>query len=549
VRPALEPLVGDSREPLVILLGAVGLVLLIACANIANLLLARTLARQREMSVRAALGASRWRVLRQLLTESVLLAVLGGAAGMIVAGYALSFLLPIGGESIPRLAQAALDARVFAFSLGLALLASVVFGMAPALQASRIDLTSALNQRSRGDSQRHDRIRSALVVAQVALGLVLVSGAGLLMSSFLHLEKSDLGLKTDHLLTFWFSLPDQQYNPTQQLVFYDQLLQRVAAVPGVQSAAGVWPLPLGGDNATVTFNIEERPETPSNRPGARMAFTTPAYFSTARIPLLKGRTFTQYDDAKAPRVLVVNKAFADKYFPGENVIGKRITPGATGPGDSKETPHEIVGVVGNAKLFALDPEPQPIYYFPYKQLAWQSPVMMLRTTVDPHTLQATLRKQVSALDPLVPVFQMYTMEDLLSTQITAPRFQTSLLGCFAGIALLLTMVGLYGVIAYSVTRRINEIGIRIALGASRRDVLAMVLRKAALLIASGLLLGLAGSIAGDRLLTGMLHGVSALDPTVLALSTLIVILTGLMAAFIPARRAAAVQPMTALRHD
>jgi len=549
VRPALETLVGSSREPLLILLGAVGLVLLIACANIANLLLARTVAREREMSVRAALGASRSRVLRQLLTESVVLALLGGAAGTLVAQYALGVMLPIGGQSIPRLAQAGMDGRVFAFSLMLAVLTSIVFGIAPALQASRTDLTASLNERSRGSSKRHDRIRGALVIAQVALGLILVSGAGLLMASFLHLENGDLGLKPDHLLTFWFSLPDTQYNPTQQVVFYDQLLQRLRAVPGVQSAAGVWPLPLGGDNATVSFNIEERPEGPSNRPSARMAFATPGYFSTAGIPLRAGRLFNEHDDAQAPRVLIVNQAFADKYFHGENVIGKRITPGATGPGETKESLHEIVGVVDSAKLFALDAEPLPIYYFPYRQLVWQPPIMMVRTSVPPRTLESAVRRQVSALDPLVPVFQVSSMDDLLSAQVTQPRFHTLLLGCFAGIALLLTMVGLYGVMAYSVTRRTREIGVRIALGASREAVLSMVLKQALVLLAVGLVLGLVGSMAGGRLLRGMLYGVSSLDPRVLGLSGLVVALTGLLAAFLPARRAAAVEPITALRHE
>jgi predicted permease len=549
VQPALETLVGNSREALLILLGAVGMVLLIACANIANLLLARTVARDREMSVRAALGASRGRVLRQLLTESMLLAVLGGLAGTVVAEYALSVVLPIGGKSIPRLAQAGVDGRVFVFSLILVVLTSIVFGLAPAWQASRMDLTASLTERSRGSSQRHDRIRSALVIAQVALGLVLVSGAGLLMASFLHLQRGDLGLKTDHLLTFSFSLPDAQYNPTRQVLFYDQLLDRVRVLPGVQSAAGVWPLPLGGDSATVTFNIEERPEGPSNRPGARMAFATPGYFSTAGIPLLGGRLFNQHDDADAPRVLIVNKAFAEKYFPGENVIGKRITPGATGPGDSKESVHEIVGVVGSAKLSALDVEPKPIYYFPFRQLVWMPPPMMVRTSVPPRTLASAVREQVSALDPLVPVFQVRTMDELLSAQVSEQRFQTLLLGCFAGIALLLTTVGLYGVMAYSVTRRTREIGVRIALGASREAVLSMVLRQALRLLVAGLVLGLAGSLAGDRLLRGMLYGVSALDPRVLGLAGLIVALTGLLAAYLPARRAAGVQPMTALRHE
>ncbi|MGO9272221.1 MAG: ABC transporter permease [Terriglobia bacterium] len=515
VGPALETLVGESRTPLLILLGAVGLVLLIACANTANLLLARTASREHEIAVRSAVGASRGRVIRQLLTESLLLAVLGGVAGTVLAEYALQIVLPLGGQSIPRLAQARIDGRVLGFSLLLAFITSVLFGVTPALQASQIDLAGSLKEQSRGSTNRHDRVRGALVIAQVTLGLVLVTGAGLLMASLLHLERGDLGFEADHLLTYWFSLPEPQYNTPQEVAFYDQLLERMRALPGVQSAAGVWPLPMGGDNATVSFNIEERPAGPSSRPTARMAFATPSYFATAGIPLLKGRFFSEHDDEKAPPALIVNKAFADQFFPGEDVIGKRITPGATGPGQKDESLHEIVGVVGSAKLFALDAEPEPIYYFPYKQLAWMPPVVMLRTAVPPRTLEAAIHGQMAALDPLVPVFQVRTMDELLSTQVTEPRFHTLLLGCFAGIALLLTMVGLYGVMAYSVTRRTREIGIRIALGAGRSAVLSMVLKQALTLVLIGLLLGLAGSWAGGELLRSMLYGVKPLDPTVL----------------------------------
>jgi putative ABC transport system permease protein len=549
VTPAIETLVGESRTPLLILLGAVGLVLLIACANTANLLLARTTSREHEIAVRSAVGASRGRVIRQLLTESLLLAVLGGVAGTVLAEYALQIVLPLGGQSIPRLAQAGIDGRVLGFSLLLAFITSVLFGMAPALQASKIDLTSSLKEQSRGSTNRHDRVRGALVVAQVTLGLVLVTGAGLLMASLLHLKRGDLGLKADHLLTYRLSLPEPQYNAAQELAFYDQLLERMRTLPGVQSAAGVWPLPLGGDNYTVSFNIEERPAGPSSRPSARMAFATPGYFSTAGIPLLKGRFFTEHDDEKAPAVLVVNKAFADRFFPGEDVIGKRITPGATGPGQKDESIHEIVGVVGSAKLFALDAEPKPIYYFPYKQLAWMPPAMMLRTAVPPRTLESAIRGQMATLDPLVPVFQVRTMDELLSTQVTEPRFHTLLLGCFAGIALLLTMVGLYGVLAYSVTRRTREIGLRIALGAGRSTVLSMVLKQALTLVLVGLLLGLAGSWAGGELLRSMLYGVRPLDPTVLAIACCLIGLTGTFAAYLPARRAMKVDPMVALRHE
>jgi putative ABC transport system permease protein len=549
VIPALETLVGDSRTPLLILLGAVGLVLLIACANIANLLLARTTAREHEMAVRAAMGASGFRVVRQLLTESLLLAILGGTAGVVVAEYALRLVLPLGGRGIPRLAQAGIDGRVLAFSLLLAFLASLLFGMAPALQASKIDLTGSLKEQTRGGTDRHDRLRGALVVAQVMLGLVLVSGAGLLMASFLHLQKGDLGLRPDHLLTYKFSLPEPQYSTPQEVAFYDQLLERMRALPGVQSVAGVWPLPLGGDNATVTFNIEERPAPQPSRPSARMAFATPDYIRTAGIPLLKGRFFTERDDDKAPLVLVVNKAFADKYFPGEDVIGKRLMPGASGPGQKDDLMREIVGVVGSAKLFALDIEPKPIYYFPYKQLAWMPPVVMLRTAVPPRTLESALRGQMAALDPLVPVFQVRTMDELLSTQVAEPRFHTLLLGCFAGIALLLTMVGLYGVVAYSVTRRTREIGVRIAFGAARSTVLFMVIKQALVLVLIGLVLGLAGALAGGMLLRSMLYGVTPLDPAVLATACCLIGLTGVLAAYLPARRATKIEPMVALRYE
>jgi len=549
VRPELETLVGESRTPLLILLGAVGLVLLIACANIANLLLARTASREQEMAVRAAMGASRARVVRQLLTESLLLAMLGGAAGTVLAQYALGVVLPLGGQGIPRLAQASIDGRVLGFSLLLAFLTSVFFGLAPALHASRVDLASSLKEGSRLSTSKHDRIRGALVIAQVTLGLVLVTGAALLMASFLRLERSDLGLKPDHLLTFWFSLPESQYNTPQQLAFYDQMLLRMRALPGVESVAGVWPLPLGGDNATVSFNIEERPAGPANRPNARMAFATPGYFSTAGIPLLRGRFFNEHDDLKAPRVLIVNKAFADKFFPGEDVIGKRITPGTTAPGEKEDTVREIVGVVGSAKLYAMDAGPQPIYYFPYRQLLWEPPHVMLRTTVPPRTLESAVRQQMATLDPLVPVFQIRTMDELLSTQVTEPRFHTLLLGCFAGIALLLTMVGLYGVMAYSVARRTRELGVRIALGASRSTVLSMVLKQALVLLTAGLALGLATSLVADRLLQSMLFGLSSVNPAILGLSGLLVALTGLLAAYLPARRAAKVDPMVALRYE
>ncbi len=549
VVPALQTLVGDSSQALLILLGAVGMVLLIACANIANLLLARATSREHEIALRTALGASRGRVLRQLLIESLLLALLGGVAGIVLAEWALQLLLPLGGQSIPRLAQATIDSRVLGFSLLLTFATSLLFGMAPSLQALQIDLTGSLKQQGRGAMDRHNRMRGALAIAQVTLGIVLVTGAGLLMASFLRLRASDLGLKPGHLLTFRFSLPESQYTTRQQVAFCDQLLERMRELPGVQSAAGVWPLPLGGDDATVTFNIEERPSPQPSRPSARMAFATPDYFRTADIPLIEGRFFTEHDDEEAPPVLIVNKAFADRFFPGEDAIGKRIAPGATRPGQKGESMYEIVGVVGSAKLYALDAEPKPIYYFPYKQLAWMPPVVMLRTSVPPQTLESAIRNRMAALDPLVPVFQVRTMDELLSTQVTEPRFRTLLLSCFAGIALLLTMVGLYGVMSYAVAQRTREFGIRMALGARREDVLRQVLWNGTRLAAAGIVAGVLGSLALTRLLKSMLFGIRPTDPLTLASAAGVLAAAALLACYIPARRATKVDPMVALRYE
>jgi putative ABC transport system permease protein len=548
VQPALEVLAGVLRTPLLILLGAVGLVLLIACANIANLLLARTANRRLEIAVRAALGAGRGRVVRQLLTESLLLAILGGAAGTLLAKFALDAVVPLGAQ-IPRLAQAGIDGRVLGFSLLLTFFTTLIFGLAPALHASKVDFASSLKAGSGRGTPQHGRLKGALVIAQVTLGSILVTAAGLLMVSFVNLERSDLGLKPDHLLTFWMSLPETEFDTAQQVAFCDRLLERLRSLPGVASAAGVWPLPLGGDDAVITFNIEERPAAPSEWPQARIAFATPDYFRTAGIPLLRGRVFNDYDNASAPRVLVVNEAFADKFFPGEDVIGKRITPSANYTGEKGLPIREIVGVVGSAKLFATEAEPKPTYYFPYKQLPWQPPVIMLRTTVPPRVMASAVQKQMAVLDPLVPIFQVRTVEELVSGQVTAPRGLSVLLGCFAGLALLLSMVGLYGVMAYSVTRRTREIGLRLALGASRSAVLVMVLKRALMLVGSGLALGLAGSLAVDRLLQSVLFGMTALDPKVLVLSGLLVALTGLLAAYLPARRAARVEPTVALRYE
>jgi putative ABC transport system permease protein len=548
VQPELDKLVGGTRRPLLILLGAVGLLLLIACANIASLLLARVSAREREIAVRTALGAGRGRVVRQLFTECLLLSLGGSAAGVLVSLVALRALVPLAATGIPRLTHAGIDWHVLAFTAVLAATTSVIFGIVPARQTGNVELVASLKEGSRGSSSSNERLRGALVVAQIMLSLILVTGAALLMASFFSLENSNLGMRTDHLLTFRFSLPETLYNETRQVNFYDRFLQHLRSVPGVKSAAGIWPLPLGGDAATIAFDIQERPARASSWPVANMAIVTPTYFATAGVPLLEGRAFTDRDSAKAPPVVIINKAFATKYFSGEDPLGKGIEPGATtGAGGARV--HEIVGVVGNTKLSVLSARSTPIYYLPYKQLPWMPPPVIVRTAVPPRSIESTVRREMAALDPQVPLYEVRTMDDLLSLGVVTPRFHALLLGSFAAVAVLLTMVGLYGVMAYSVVRRTREIGVRVALGASQSAILSTVLKRAMTLIIIGMTLGTGGALAANQLLRSMLFGVAPLDPAIFSLAGLLVAATGLLATLIPARRATRVDPMTALRHE
>jgi len=548
IQPELEWLLGDTSKALWILMGAVGLVLLIACGNIANLLLARTAEREREFAVRAAIGASRHRVIRQLLTESLLLALVGSITGVLLAMACMHLVLPFGGDSIPRVRQAGIDGRVLVFSIVLALFTSVLFSLAPALQLAKVELVSSLKEGTRSIARGHDRLRSALVIGQIALGLVLLSGAGMLTASFLYLQNRDPGFKPDHLLTFSLSLPEAPYSRTKQVDFYDRLFERLSRLPGVQSAAGGGPLPLSGSQMSVSFNIPERPSAPANRPHSDMAIVTPGYFRTLGIPLLHGRHFTQRDDAKSAQVVIVNKAFADKFFPGEDVIGRRIEPGATADGNGTKI-REIVGVVGNAKQSAIGVDFEPIYYFPYKQLPWFIESLALRTSVSSLSLESAVRAEVTSLDKQVPISGIRTMEDVRSESIAQPRFLMLLLGSFAGIGLLLTVVGLYGVMTYSVMKRTREIGVRIAVGADRMKVLTLVLKQAMMLVGAGILIGLAGAPAGGQLLRNMLYGVAPGDPLLMAIACIVITATGGIATYLPARRAASTDPMQALRAE
>jgi putative ABC transport system permease protein len=548
VRPELEKLVGDTRKPLLVLLAAVGLVLLIACANVANLLLARTADREREFALRAAIGAGRGRMVRQLVTESLALALAGCAAGVLFAGAILTWVLPLAGNSIPRIQQAAIDGRVLGFSIGLAVCTSVLFSLAPVLRVARGEFSGPLKEGSRGATDRSDGLRSGLVVAQIALGLVLLSSAGLLAASFVHLMRRDLGFRPERLLAFSVSLANAEYPRPRQLEFHARLLEALDSLPDAVSAALAMPLPLTGSSMTVSFNIQERPAPPHERPSSDMAIVSPGYFRTIGVPLLQGREFTERDDDRAPPVLIVNRAFADKFFPGENALGKQIEPGATS--DARGTRmREIVGVVGNAKQSPLRPEAEPIYYFPYRQLPWCCPPVVVRTAADPLRIEPAVRSVIASLDKQLPVYEVRTLESILSTGVAVPRFLLFLLGSFAVIALLLTAVGLYGVMAYSVARRTRELGVRIAMGASSREILGMVLKKAMLLVLVGIGIGLGGVLAAGRLVRGMLFVVGAGNPALPAAACCVVALTAALAAYLPARRAASTDPMQALRSE
>jgi predicted permease len=549
VRTALAALIGDTRPALLIVSGAVLLVLLIACGNIANLMLARMRERQREIAMRSALGAGRHRIVRQLLVESLALSLFGGLAGCGLAFLSTPAVLKLIGDSVPRAANAGVDLRVLLFSVLLALASGLIFGIVPAVVSSRTNLVSTLKEGGRSETAGRDWLRSSLIVSQVALGLLLTAGAGLLISSFANLQHAKEGFNPDKLLTLFFETPDSRYRTTRPQ-FYREYFDKVRAIPGVQSAAGVMILPMTNDGADVTFENPEHPTPKGNQPAADVTPISSQFFDTMQIPLLEGRDFTERDDASAPQVLIVNQAFANRYFPGEQVLGKKLKPGA-GNGKPGGPPwREIVGVVGDIRLSMTQREMRPAMYLPASQLdTWCCMYSVVRSNVDPISLTQTMRQIVASMDREIPLTNVHTMRELMSTGLSQPRFTMILLGTFAGLAITLTIVGLYGVMTYSVTRRTREIGVRMALGAQRRIVLAMVLRDAAVLLGWGILVGVAAVLASASMLQSMLYGTGSRDPGVLTLVCLGVALAGLAAAYIPAFRAARVDPMVALRYE
>ncbi len=550
VTTQLEQLVGNSRPGLIVLVISVAVVLLIACVNVANLLLVRASKRSREIAVRAALGAKRIRVVRQMLTESLVLGLGGALLGIPLAMWALRLFISLN-TNMRRIHGADLDGTVMAFTAGIAVLTSVIFGLAPALRASSPNLTEFMKEgRGTTSGSAHQRLRGALVVAETTLGLTLLVAAGLLLRSFYRILSVDPGMNPHSVLTLTFDLPEKKYPERQQIQFYTQLLQRLGNVPGVVSAAAVTPLPMSGNGAIITFQIEGRPVPRSEEPSADIKVTTPNYFHTMNIPLLSGRDFTEHDDEKAPGVVIVNQAFAQRFFPNENVLGKHITPGAANSG--KPQPREIIGVAANVKGRRLDVQDLPEYYIPDTQLNFGSMTVCLRTNVEPHSITSAVRNVVSSMDPDLPLYDIKTMDEYLSATLSTPRFQAMLLEAFAGLALLLTGIGLYGVIAYAVAQRTHEIGVRITLGATRGSVVQMVLKSGLKLTAIGIVLGVALSLIVARLATSFSSLLFGIKPTDIATFTAVVGIiaaVSLLACYIPAYRASKVDPMIALRYE
>jgi putative ABC transport system permease protein len=549
VETVLQSLLGNTSTLLMVVLGAVALVLLIACGNIANLLLARMRERQREIAMRCALGAGRRRIVRQLLAESLMQGVAGGLLGCALAFVATPAALRLIGDSVPRAADAGVNLPVLGFALAVSLLSSVVFGIVPAIAASKTDLVTTLKEGGRSDTGGHNWIRSSLIVGQVTLGIVLTACAGLLMTSFLKLSHMDEGFRPDHILTFTFETPDSRYKDTRPQ-FYQEYFDKLRALPGVQSASGSMFLPMVDSLAVISFQNPEHPVAEGKQPAAELTLISPSYFRTMQVPLLEGRDLTDADNVKAAQVMLVNQTFAQQYFPGENVVGKKLKPGV-GDGTPGGPPwREIVGVVGNIRHSATQLELSPAMYLPASQAPnWCCLYSVVRTSVDPMSLEPEVRRLVSSMDRDIPVTDVRTMPELLSLELAQPRFAMTLLGAFAGLALILTVVGLYGVMAYSVSRRTREIGVRLALGAQRSTVLKMVLRDAAVLLLAGIVLGAVASLASASVLKTMLYGIAPRDPIVLAVVCISVAFAGLLAAYIPALRAASIDPTQALRSE
>ncbi|HYP26491.1 MAG TPA: ABC transporter permease [Blastocatellia bacterium] len=549
VIPLHERFVGNVRPAMLVLLGAVAFLLLIACANVANLLLVRSTARQKEIAIRKALGATRGRLVRQFLTESLLLAMAGGLLGSLLAVLGIRILIALSPGNIPRIGEAGLDVRVLAFTLGLSLLTGVIFGLAPALEASNPDLNESLKEggRNSGPGAGGGRLRSLLMIFEVSVALILMIGAGLMVKSFLRLQQVNPGFNPERVLTVELALPRLKYRENHQVLsFYKEVISRVENLPGVQAAAAVTSLPLGGGVSVLNIEIEGKPRPPSGHViGAQSQVVSPSYFRAMGIPLLKGRLFTEQDVEDAPGVIVINDVMAERYWPGEDPVGKRISlvDAQTGPWLA------VIGVVGNVYQVTLDAEPYPQMYEVYSQNPARGAALVVRTASDPTGMVASVRAQVSDIDRDQPLYNVRTMEQVLADSVSHQRFNMLLISVFSAVALVLAGVGIYGVISYSVSHRSHEIGIRMALGAMRVDILRMVIEHGLKLALVGVGIGLVAAFVLTRVMSSLLYGVSAIDPLTFAGGTIVLIGVAVMACYIPARRATKVDPMTALRYE
>ncbi|HEY9285306.1 MAG TPA: ABC transporter permease, partial [Pyrinomonadaceae bacterium] len=546
--PAHEELVGDLRPTLLVLLGAVGFVLLIACANVANLLLARATGRGREIAVRVALGAGRVRIVRQLLTESLLLAAAGGLLGLLLATWGVELLAAFVPENVPRFEEVGLDPTVLGFTVAATALTGLLFGLAPALQASRLDLNESLKEggRSGMDGRGRSRVRSLLIVSEVALSLVLLVGAGLLVKSFVKLRGTDPGFDPNNTITASLSLAAVRYAEEEQIDrFYRQLIERVRQLPGVESAGAVTPLPLSGNGMAFSFRIVGQPDPPpGQRQSASARIITPDYFRAMGVPVRKGRAFEERDKAGAPPAIIVNEAFARRHLAGEEPLGKRLRLGIN------NIEGEIVGVVGDVRGSSLATEPSPEYYIPHALTPFGDVSLVVRTsTSDPAALAPALRAVVNELDREQPLYDVRTMQSLVARSVARQRFSMTLIAVFAVLAVALASAGIFSVMSFLVAQRTHEIGIRMALGAQRRDILRLVVGHGMALTVAGLVIGLVASFFLTRLMAGLLYQVSAKDPAVFAGIPLVLAAVALAACYLPARRATKVDPMVALRYE
>jgi predicted permease len=548
VVPQLEFEVGKTRPALEVLFGAVGLLLLIACVNVAGLLLVRSSRRSGEIALRGALGASRAEIVLQLLAESVVLSLISGLAGIALASAILKEVVLLFPQALPRLVDVSLDLRVMTFAIVVSLLTGILFGVVPALRVSRLAPALALRDGTRTvtTGRGHHRLQTWLVIGETALGLVLLVGAGLLIRSFVSAMRSDPGFDAHHVLTARYTMSDASYNHDHKIAFVEELVSRLNTLPGVKQASAGWPMPMSGSYASISFTVEGHPVAKGDHPSEGVGVALPGYFETLRIPLISGRTFTNMDRTGSAQVVVINQAFARKYFPGVDPIGRHVTADL-GDGVVSHPMREIVGVVGDVKQFGLTTEASPQYYLPWTQAVITEPYLVLRAAADPATLERAVKSTIAGMDTSIPTYRINPLEQYVSQATEPARFQTFLLAAFASIALLLAAVGLYGVLAYIVQQRALEIALRLAVGAQRGDVLRMILKRGMTLAAIGVAAGLAISFVVTRFIATLLYGVKPFDVVTFGAMSLVLLAVAFVASVAPAYRAAQTDPMTTLR--